>query len=91
MHRQTVRLERSHGSMPELVVAERREEVAAAREVRELGGRDRAAAGCVLPRLERMRDLTARRNALDDRELDPLDVSHDGASHSCASLHVSPP
>jgi hypothetical protein len=67
--------------MAELIVPERRDEQAAAREPRELGCRDRAAASRLLPGLGGMDDLAGQRDPLDARKLNPLDVPDDGDLH----------
>ena len=61
-----------------LVVAERREEVRAAAQLRELDRRDRPAAAGLLPRLRRVHDVAGRGQVRHARELDPLDVPDDG-------------
>ncbi len=72
----------------ELVVAERGEEFAAARKARDLS-RDHGAAAC---RLEEqalaLDDLARRRQRRHAHQLDPLDVSDDGASHGRPPFHV---
>jgi hypothetical protein len=67
--------------MTELVVSERGQEEAVAREPRELDGGDGAAAARLLPRLEGVHDLAGLWQSLDARELDPLDVPDDGDAH----------
>ena len=65
-------------SVAELVVAERCEEQALARQARELHGGDRSAAARGLPGVERVHDLAGRREPLDAHEVGPLDVPDDG-------------
>ena len=92
VHGDAARVELLARPAAELVVAERGEEVGRAVEVRELHGGDRAAAGGLLPRLERVDDLARRGHMLDPDELDPLHVPDDGErSHltSSASEYVS--
>ena len=51
---------------------------------------DRAAAGGLRPESACAWAISpGRRHAVDEDELDPLDVTDDGASHSAAGLHVS--
>ena len=83
MHRDASDLELLARAPSELVVGQGREQEARAADARELHGRYGAAAGRFLPRLERMHDLPRRRDMVDARELDPLDVSDD------RNLHVS--
>ena len=68
--------------MSQGVVAECGEEQALARQPRELHRRDGTAPSGFLPGLERVHDLTRRRDALDPCELDPLHVPDDGDPHS---------
>jgi RNA polymerase sigma factor (sigma-70 family) len=75
--------------MSDLVIPDRREQLAAAGEERELSGDDRSAAGWFRPDLGRVDDLPRRGPAGDPRELDPFDVPDHGASHSAAPSHVS--
>ena len=74
--------------MPELVIPERREEIAGPGELRELRGNDRTAAGGPGPELVRMGDLPGGRHVVDEGELRPFDMTDDCASHNRASLHV---
>ena len=85
VHRDAVRLELLAGAAAELVVGEGREEAARAREVGELDGRDRPAAGRLLPGLERVDDLARLGRVVDARELHPLDMSDDGEVHDLTS------
>ena len=62
----------------ELVVAERGQEQALARESRELDRGDRAPAAHLLPGLLRVDDLARGRHAFDPRELAPFDVPDHG-------------
>jgi hypothetical protein len=73
------------GGASELVVSEDRQEEARARELRELHGGDRPAAADLLPGAARVRDLARAWNAIDARELDPLDVPDDG--HALLAAH----
>ena len=82
VHRDAVRLELLAGAAAELVVGEGREEAARAREVGELDGRDRPAAGRLLPGLERVDDLARLRDASDPDELHPLHVPDDCEVHN---------
>jgi RNA polymerase sigma factor (sigma-70 family) len=68
-------------AVTELVVPERGEERARARQASELDGGNSAASGGLRPHLARVNDLTRLRNALHARELDPLDVADDGELH----------
>ncbi len=71
----------------ELVVAERGEELAPPGELRELARHHRAAAGRLLPAGgRRARSLPPRACRGDARELDPLDMTDDGASHNFGTL-----
>src|SRR5207248_1479712 len=70
-------LELPRRSVPELVVAERRQEEALAGEARELDRRDGASARRLLPGLEGMHDLARRGYMVHARELDPFDVADD--------------
>ena len=79
-------LEALDGPPAELVLAERREEVARAGELRELRRRDRPAARRLGPVLRAVGDLAGGRDAVDEHRLDPLDVTDDGASHSRGRL-----
>jgi hypothetical protein len=69
----------------QLVVAEQGVEGALPVQLRQLDGRDRAAPGSFLPRLERGDDLAGRRDLLDPRELDPLHVAHHRQIHQVKS------
>ena len=66
---------------PELIVAERGEEEALARQACELYGSDRPASSRFLPVLERVNDLAGLRHAVYPRELGPLDVPDDSNPH----------
>ena len=81
MHGDAARLELLARASAELVVAERREEVDAAVEPRELDRRDRAAACRLLPALERMDDLAGAGHLVDPDELHPFHVAHDSDVH----------
>ena len=72
--------------VPELVVAERGEELAAAGEPRDLARDHRAAAGRLATTPRRVDDLPGCGQLGHARELDPLDVSDDGASHNSRTL-----
>ena len=85
MHGDATRPELLVRAAAEVIVGERGEEKAGAGEIRELDGRNRAAARGLLPRLERVHDLARRGRMLDARELDPLDVSHDRDVHDLTS------
>ena len=85
MHGDAARLELLARAAAEVVVGERGEEEAGAGEIRELDGRDGAAAGGLLPCLERVHDLARRGRMLDARELDPLDVPDDRDVHDLTS------
>jgi hypothetical protein len=63
------------------VLAEGREEGAVAREPLQLDGGDRAAAGRLLPPLERVGDLPGPGQTVDEAERHPLDVSEHGSPH----------
>jgi crotonobetainyl-CoA:carnitine CoA-transferase CaiB-like acyl-CoA transferase len=63
--------------MPELVVGQRGEEQAVAREPGQLDGCHGAAAPWFRPGVEGVDDLTGGRHALDSGELDPLDMPDD--------------
>ena len=69
----------------ELVVAQRRVELGAASEPGELDGRDGPSAAGLLPPLDRVGDVAARRRPLDPDELAPLDVADDGEPHARAA------
>ena len=62
---------------PMVIVAERREERRRPAELRQLHGRDRAAAGRLGPPLVRVHDLACERHAGHGKEVDPLDVPDD--------------
>jgi hypothetical protein len=81
MHGDTAGLELLARAVAELVVAERREEMDAAVEVRELDRGDRPAAGRLVPALERVHDLARPGHLLDADELHPLDVADDSEVH----------
>jgi hypothetical protein len=72
----------------ELVLAERRVEVARPREPEQLGRDDGAAARRLLPVRRRMGDLAGAGNAVDEHRLHPFHVPDDRASHSVAGSHV---
>jgi uncharacterized protein YecE (DUF72 family) len=61
-----------------IVVAQRGEERRRARELAQLDRSDGAAAGSKLEAAEGMDDLTRHGHVVDDCELDPLNVAHDG-------------
>ena len=65
-------------ALPVVVVRERGDEQRAAGELEHLDGRDRAAAGRLVPELGHVQDLARPRQARDDGEVDPLDVPDDG-------------
>src|SRR5437660_9462544 len=68
--------------MTELIVAERREERALARELQELDGSHRSASRRHLKDVLRVDDLTRGRDVVDASEGDPLDMTDDGRAHS---------
>jgi RNA polymerase sigma factor (sigma-70 family) len=70
--------------LPELVVADCREERAFASEARELNRRYGATPGRFCPDLVRVDDLAACRDVVDAHELDPLDVTDDGDPHGAS-------
>src|SRR5438874_1168759 len=73
-------------ALPELVVAKRRVERAVAGQPRELHGGDGATSGGQGPVALRRHDLPGRRDALDARELDPLDVADYGRAHAISRV-----
>jgi hypothetical protein len=81
VHGDATRCELLAGSTPELVVAERGEEVGRPVEICQLHRGHGAAAGSLLPRLEGMDDLARGGHVLDSHELDPLHVPDDGDVH----------
>jgi hypothetical protein len=80
--------EAHEGALAQLVQAERRQERAVAGEARELHGGDPSSSGRLRPRLGRLDDLAGGGHPFHPRELDPLDVSHDGRPHRPQS-HIS--
>ena len=85
MHGDSALLELLPRAAAEIIIGKRGEEQAGAGEIRELDGRNGAAARRLLPRLERVHDLARRGRMLDARELDPLDVSDDRDVHDLTS------
>jgi RNA polymerase sigma factor (sigma-70 family) len=76
------RLELGLGAPAEIVVAEGREERGRAGEPRELDGGDSSSPGGLRPGLRGRDDLACKGDTLDADEVDPLDVTEDGDSHS---------
>ena len=74
--------------LPEFVAAEGREETPTAGEAGEPDRRDPSPARRFRPPLGRLHDLARRGHALDPRELDPLDVTHDRDTHCAAVSHL---
>ena len=77
------------GRPAELVAAEGREELAPARKQAELARDDGAAARRLPLDIGRVDDRARLRPARNAGELDPFDVTDDGASHNSAPCHVS--
>ena len=75
--------------MAELVVSERGEEVAAAGELHQLRRDDCSATGRLRPDLVAGAICPAAGRRGHPGELDPLDMTDDGASHDAAGSHVS--
>jgi hypothetical protein len=72
--------------VPELVVPERGDEGAVARQPRQLDRGDRSPACGPDPRVVGVDDLAGNRDALDHGHLDPFDVSDNGDAHWLVSL-----
>lgn len=73
-----------------VVVADHREEEHLVGKKRELQRSDRTPTADSLPVVVRMDDVTARRQALDRGELEPLDMADDGDAHRVCLPHLSP-
>ena len=67
--------------MPEVVIAERGEKQALARQARKLHGRDGPSASRFLPVLQRVNDCAALGHGLHPREFGPLHVPDDCYPH----------
>ena len=89
--RQSERRQPSLAQLADVVVADRREQVARAGELRELHGGHGAPAGGLVPRLGRVHDLAGPGHPVDQPERDPFHVSHHRHAHPAQSCQVDGP
>src|SRR5262249_36667623 len=85
IHRDAACLELLARAATEIVVGESREQETRPGEIGELDSRYGSASRGLLPRLERVHDLPRLGRMVDERELDPLDVSDNCELHDLTS------
>ena len=81
VHRESKRRQPAFAGLTQLIVAERREQVARPGELRELHGGDGATACRFIPRLGRVHDLAGSGHAIHEPERDPLHMTDHCDTH----------